>query len=136
MAGRDFGGSRMGGGGRAGRRAGRRAGERTERAGEPASEGGGKRRKSASEAVRVPGRANIPFKNSSPLFYTARVPIRCAERDPAAAETLNSMMLERFVVFNFSSPLPLESRLADWKHCGACFARFVLTHSGPAPEDS
>ena len=36
------------------------------------------------------------------------------------------MMDERFVTFEFSKPLPMAERKADWVHCAKCCAEFYL----------
>ena len=77
-------------------------------------------------AMRRPGQTNRSFRNEAPTFLTGRCPIQILSRDVAAAAELNRMMGERFVVFSFTQPLPFEVRQTEWKHCGRCFASFLL----------
>ena len=76
--------------------------------------------------VRVPGAKNMKVRNKAPLFCSGRTPIRSKDKDPAARETLNGMMDERFTVFHFTVPLPQHLRQADWPVCGRCAALLYL----------
>lgn len=87
-----------------------------------------------SVGVRSPCRANIKFRNTSPMFYSGRSSIRCSLRDPAEARTANEMMDERFVEFRFEVPVAKDSRVQIAK-CAKCFAEFVL-HGKLGSEES
>ena len=77
-----------------------------------------------SVGVRRPGAKNKKHKNDAPCFVSGRTPILCGRRDKKTAETLDSMMDERFTTFHFTEPLPKHERRVDWKHCGRCCAEF------------
>ena len=42
-------------------------------------------------------------------------------------EKYNGMMDERFTIFRFNAPLPLEQRVLEWPSCGGCAAKFYLS---------
>ena len=79
--------------------------------------------------VRIPGQLNKKIRNRAPCFYSGRIPLHLLpgpKRTPEAAAALNSMMLERFTTFYFTSPIPKGSRVVGWKQCGKCAAGFFL----------
>lgn len=80
--------------------------------------------------VRVPCCPNKKCLNVAPAFYSGRTPIRSQHKDPAARDTLNGMMDERFKGYHFAVPMPMHLRQADWPSCGRCAAAFYL--QGPS----
>ena len=76
--------------------------------------------------IRVPCCPNKKCLNVAPAFYSGRTPIRSQHKDPAARETLNGMMDERFKQYQFLVPLPKCLRQPDWPICGRCAATFYL----------
>jgi energy-coupling factor transporter ATP-binding protein EcfA2 len=63
-----------------------------------------------SIGVRRPSLENKKLQNIAPCFYTGRVPISSSMKDPASRKTLESMMNERFQIFQFNVPLPMQDR--------------------------
>ena len=55
---------------------------------------------------------------------SGRTLLECSRRSPESRAELNRMMGERFVAFEFATPLPKTERRADWVHCGRCCAAF------------
>ena len=55
---------------------------------------------------------------------SGRTLLQCSRRSPEAQAELNRMMGERFVAFEFATPLPKAERRADWVHCRKCCASF------------
>ena len=76
--------------------------------------------------IRTPGQVNKKYRNSAPLFYSGRAPLKCRHESGEAAEELNRMMDERFTVFHFKVPLPKSERNTMWIHCCKCAASFYL----------
>ena len=76
--------------------------------------------------IRLPGSQNVPFKNSSPLFYTSNQKIATFRMPAANAMKKNQAMDERFAVRVWSRSLPLAERQADFPTCAPCFANFML----------
>ncbi len=87
-----------------------------------------------SVGVRVPGGFNQKVRNRAPCFYSGRGPLqlRPSARHPAeAAAQLNGMMADRFTVFVFAQPIPLNERSMCFSHCGRCAAQFFGTGGSP-----
>ena len=77
--------------------------------------------------VRIPGQKNISCNNTSPLFYSALEKITPCRRAPALTFNRKAQAMdERFTIRQWARPLPLERRKADFPHCAACFASFML----------
>ena len=76
--------------------------------------------------VRLPGKGPVMHRNTAPMFYTSWQPLtmRCA--DPVRMASLNGGMAERFKTRHWTQPLPMQGRIAQYPHCGRCFAKFVL----------
>ena len=81
-------------------------------------------------AARRPGKSNKKEKNRAPCFCTGLKFMHCGRRDPQHAVDMNGAMAERFRIFHFSIPLPMESRVPDYPQCGRCAAAFYLQGSG------
>ena len=78
--------------------------------------------------VRVPHQRNLPFRNTSPLFYTSNSFLRVARDDPALTAELNAAMEERFTTRIWRTPLPMHLRVTDFPRCSRCCATFYLMH--------
>ena len=65
------------------------------------------------------------------MFYTYTHMLSTYADDPDESAMLTAAMTERFKLYRFASPIPMNKRQADFPICGACFARFVM-HSGNA----
>ena len=77
--------------------------------------------------VRIPGQVNVSCNNSSPLFYSALEKITPCHRSSALTFSRKAQAMdERFTIRQWTSPLPLCHRKADFPHCAACFASFML----------
>ena len=77
--------------------------------------------------VRIPGERNVSVNNKAPLFYSALEKIAPNHRMAHAAYTRKSQAMdERFVIRQWSRPLPHARRVADFPQCAPCFARFML----------
>ncbi|CAE8649081.1 unnamed protein product, partial [Polarella glacialis] len=85
-----------------------------------------------SVGIRRPGQNNIKVRNVAPCFYSGRAMIRSQLRDSVARDSYNSMMDERFTIFEFFHPLPMTMRQADWPQCAKCCADLILSGSEPA----
>ena len=77
--------------------------------------------------VRIPGQKNINCNNNAPLFYSALEKITPSRRAPAATFTRRMQAMdERFTIRQWTQPLPMQSRVAEFPHCASCFASFML----------
>ena len=84
--------------------------------------------------IRRPGVLNAKLKNESPCFYSGRtrmhlIPSKTHGREACCG--YNSMMDERFEVFDFWNPIPFAERQMDFPACGKCGATYFLS-SGKA----
>ena len=77
--------------------------------------------------VRIPGEKNVSVNNKAPMFYSALEKIAPHKSMSHAAYTRKSLAMdERFVLREWSRPLPMARRHADFPHCAPCFASFML----------
>ena len=76
--------------------------------------------------IRRPSDSNTKWRNTAPIFHSARVPLACARQKKRDQDKLNQMMNERFETFLFDTPLPMDERDAGWVHCPKCCATFHL----------
>jgi hypothetical protein len=81
--------------------------------------------------VRVPANAEGPglvkHKNKAPCFISGRAPIRCTFPEEDGREEYDSMMDDRFTIFEFKKKLPLEDRDPAFPKCGRCCAAFYAS---------
>ena len=78
--------------------------------------------------ARVPHQRSMPFRNTSPLFYTSNSPLRVNRHDPALTASLNAAMAERFTTRVWRTPLPMGQRVTNFPRCSRCCAAFYLMH--------
>jgi hypothetical protein len=79
-----------------------------------------------SFGVRSAGVKNEKVRNKAPVFYSGRTQIQSRHRDAEARAQFNGMMDERFTLFRFTVPIPMQDRRVDWPQCAKCAARFYL----------
>ena len=82
--------------------------------------------------LRSPGQLNTKFRNTAPLFYSGRAPLKCKHETGEAAAELDRMMAERFAAFHFTKPFPKLERNKKWIHCPKCAASFYLRGAAAA----
>ena len=83
--------------------------------------------------VRVPGRPNVSHRNSAPMFYTALAPLEPWHAPRWRRRSMRQAMDERFVIREWSVPLPPAERVIDFPKCGRCFAGLVCEFAPAAP---
>ena len=77
--------------------------------------------------VRIPGQKNVKCNNTAPLFYSALEKIAPSRNLAARAYALKAKAMDdRFTIREWTRPLPLHLQIADFPHCAACFASFML----------
>jgi hypothetical protein len=82
-------------------------------------------------SIRRPGASNLPYRNQSPMFYTARKPLSVQySDDQQEKDDYNQAMSERFCTRFWRVPLPHGERRPDFPRCGRCCARFYLEGLG------
>ena len=83
--------------------------------------------------VRVPGRPNVSHRSSAPMFYTALAPLEPWHAPRWRRRSMRKAMDERFVMREWSVPLPPAERVIDFPKCGRCFAGLVCEFAPAAP---
>ena len=78
----------------------------------------------------MPGEKNVKWRNRAHLIYSGRQPIQSSFADPDERADYDNMMMERFTLFKFCTPIPKADRRPDHPHCGKCCARFYLKYGG------
>ena len=78
--------------------------------------------------VRVLGEKNVKVRNKAPLIYSGRKPISSDFADADERSEYDEMMMERFTIFSFNTPIPKTQRKANHPHCGKCCAAFYLKY--------
>ena len=78
------------------------------------------------ESVRLPGAANVSFRDKSPVFYTAMTKMHIGGSNREIVNKKNQAMDERFTIRTWTRPLPFAHRQPDFPKCARCFASFML----------